>query len=331
MIAGDATTPLITVITAVRNGARFLQETIDSIRAQTTPDWEYVIVDDASEDESVAIVERAAREDPRFRLLKRASVGGPYVAANDGLREARGRYVARIDADDLATPNRFEVQLSFLRDHPKLRACGGLDRPMNETGELVPIILQVPLRPGTLRWRLCVTTDLVHSSAFVERSALEELGGYRPLPLAQDWRLWCELSRRGWLGVVPEVVVHRRAHRGQVSAREGVLQTDLALEVAQEHLQALSGLRWPMEDVRLLRLAVHGLGVGLRRGLRVIDRWADLWKADGSLAPDERRDLEAWTRWIKRRYIRRRGEELPVVGSVVRRGLDLRTKLRSTR
>lgn len=331
MIAGGATAPtnpLITVLTAVRNGARFLEETIASIRAQTMTDWEYIVVDDASEDESVAIVERVMRSDPRLRLLKRASVGGPYVAANDGLREARGRYVARIDADDVAPSSRFDVQLSFLKDHPQLRACGGLDRPMSETGELLSVVQQVPLGAGALRWRLCVTTDLVHSSAFVERSAFEELGGYRPLPLAQDWRLWCELSRRGWLGVVPDVVIHRRAHGGQMSARDPDLQTGLALDVARDHLQALTGLPWPIEDVRLLRLAVHGRGVGLRRGLQLIDRWASLWKADGSLSPDERQDLAAWTRWIKRRYVRSFGEALPMVGPIVRVGLNARARLR---
>jgi hypothetical protein len=178
---------------------------------------------------------------------------------------------------------------------------------------------------------LCVTTDLVHSSAFVERAAFEEIGGYRPLPLAQDWRLWCELSRRGWLGVVPEVVIHRRAHSGQVSAREGELQTDFALDVARDHLHALTGEEWPIEDVRLLRAAVHGRGVGLRRGLQMIDRWAAAWKEDRSLSPDEYQDLASWTRWIKRRYVRCWGEALPVAGPLVRMGLSARTKLKQTR
>ncbi|MGH9201995.1 MAG: glycosyltransferase family 2 protein, partial [Vicinamibacterales bacterium] len=84
------TDPLVTVLTAVRNGARYLPQTISSIRSQTVSDWEYVIVDDASEDDTTDMVEQAMVEDPRIRLLRRETRGGPYIAANEGLAVARG-------------------------------------------------------------------------------------------------------------------------------------------------------------------------------------------------------------------------------------------------
>ena len=100
--------PTVTVLTAVRNGAAHLAETIASVQAQTFGDWEYVIVDDGSTDDTVAIIERHAADDPRIRLVRRADSGGPFAAANTGLAEARGDYVARIDADDIALPRRLE-------------------------------------------------------------------------------------------------------------------------------------------------------------------------------------------------------------------------------
>src|ERR1035437_5174793 len=103
--------PKVTVLTAVRNGAPYLSETIANIQAQTFSDWEYVIVDDNSDDETIEIVEAARRKDSRLKLLRREISPGPYVAANDGLRIARGGYIVRIDADDLCPPSRIEKQL----------------------------------------------------------------------------------------------------------------------------------------------------------------------------------------------------------------------------
>src|SRR5438876_4123011 len=115
--------PRVSVVTAVRNGGRFLAETIASIRAQTFTDWEYIIVDDASDDDTRAVVEEQMRVDSRLRLLRREHSGGPYVAANDGVRAALGEYIIRIDGDDLSPPYRIAHQLSYLKAHGRYRAC----------------------------------------------------------------------------------------------------------------------------------------------------------------------------------------------------------------
>lgn len=324
------TAPLVTVLTAVRDGVRFLPETIASIRAQTIPDWEHVIVDDASTDDTVALVERAASEDARVRLVKRTEPGGPYVAANDGLALARGRYIARIDSDDLAPPNRLEVQLGFLAERPHLRACGGFQRRMGQTGELFPDVWHVPELPGVLRWRLCFGADPPHSSAFVERGAFDEIGGYAPLPLAQDWRLWSQLSLRRWLGIVPDVVVFRRVHGDRLTEREASRQDEFGNDVAVEHLEALSGERWALEDIRLLRGVVRREAVPLRVGLHVLDRWVALWRADDTLTTAERKDLSSWTGRLRRYHVRRWAEGLPVAGRVVRFGGNATGALRRT-
>lgn len=316
------TVPQITVLTAVRNGSRYLHEAIASIRAQSFEDWEHVIVDDASQDNSVEIVERAAAEDDRIRLVRRETSGGPYVAANDGLAIARGRYIARIDADDVAAPGRLENQHRFLTQNTHLRACGGFHRGITPTGELFPAVRRLPVSPGVLRWRLCLAADPAHSSAFVERDAFQELGGYAPLPLAQDWRMWCELSRRGWLGIIPDVVVYRRIHDERLTEQEGPRQTQFAVEVAREHISVLSGQQWRAEDVQLLRDVAHGRAAALREGARALERWAALWRTDDALSFEERRELGAWTRWLKRRHFRRWGESLPVTGPLVRFALS---------
>lgn len=314
------TGPQITVLTVVRNGSRYLSEALASIRAQSFEDWEHVIVDDASDDSSVEIVERAAAEDDRVRLVRRASSGGPYVAANDGLSLARGQYVARIDADDVATPERLEKQHRFLQQHVTMRACCGFHRGIAATGELFPAERRFPVSPGVLRWRLCMAADPAHSSAFVERDALHDIGGYAPLPLAQDWRMWCELSRRGWLAVFPEVVVYRRVHGERLSELQGPRQQKYAVDVAREHIRALSGHQWAAEDVHVLREVAHRRSAPLLDGVRVVDRWAALWRSDETLSASERAELGSWTKRLKSGHVRRWAESLPVTGSFVRAG-----------
>lgn len=312
--------PLISVVTAVHNGARFIGEAIASVRAQSISDWEYIIVDDASADETVEIVAAMSEEDPRLRLIRRNEIGGPYIAANDGLGVCTGRYIARIDADDLAPVDRFERQLAFLADNPELRACGGFYRTITQTGDAAPYIRRFPTSPGAVRWRLCLALDLPHSSAFVERAAFVELGGYRPLALAQDWRLWCELSRRCWLGIVPEVVAFRRVHSERLTDTSASMQARFASEVAQEHINALSGEMWTLDDVDLLRRAAHGQPEPLRDCIAVLDRWASLWDRDGRLTAAERELLRRWTRMTKLRDARVWGERQPVLGPIVRVG-----------
>src|SRR5437763_92199 len=115
-------TPKVTVLTAVRNGAEYLPETIASIRSQSFTDWEYILVDDASTDETPGIIEAAVRSDSRFRMLRRELAGGPYTAANDGIKEARGRYIIRTDADDLSPADRIAKQYRFLEENQQFRA-----------------------------------------------------------------------------------------------------------------------------------------------------------------------------------------------------------------
>src|SRR5579872_1577096 len=85
--------PHVTVLTAVRNGAQHVGETIASIQRQTFKDWEYIFVDDASTDDTLSVITEHQRSDPRLRVIRREVSAGPYTAANDGLREALGKYV----------------------------------------------------------------------------------------------------------------------------------------------------------------------------------------------------------------------------------------------
>jgi glycosyltransferase involved in cell wall biosynthesis len=304
--------PLVTVLTAVRNGARHLAATVESIRNQTFTDWEYLIVDDASTDETVLMVEDMERRDPRVRLLRRSTSAGPYVTANDGLREARGTYVVRTDADDLSTPNRIEAQLNFLGAHSEYRACVSYWQGFNDAGIIPHTVTPVARNSRVFRWALLLSSPSIHSAVCFKREAMEEIGGYRELPLSQDYRLWCELSRRGWLGTIPEVLCYVRNHGRRASYSDPELQRRLAVEVLADHIFALTGERWSDADLAALRLVGHSQRMPVEQGIQLLDRWDRLWHAATDLTAEDRRELARLSAFRRWKHLRANGREQPV-------------------
>src|SRR5579862_1738644 len=111
-------TPIVSVITTVHNGMPYLPVAIESIQKQTFPDWEYIIVDDGSTDDTSETLKAYSRQDPRLRIVTNAQCLGPFPSANRALGEARGRFIARLDADDEALPSRLGKQIDYLEKSP---------------------------------------------------------------------------------------------------------------------------------------------------------------------------------------------------------------------
>lgn len=290
--------PEVTVLTAVRNGALLLPQTVSSVQVQTFSDWEYVIVDDASDDETPKVLKELSQKDERVRTVLRSERGGPYAAANEGLRIARGRYIVRIDADDIAAAHRVERQVHFLKG-TGLRACGSFwQRLLNE--KVVPAARDAS-SPRILKWWYCVGQVVAHSTACFEREAFEEIGCYRELAASQDLRMWCEFARRDWLGIVAEVLVTVR-RPGVITSSNTALQEQLAVDVIVDHLNALSPDTWSEDDVRALRPAWSGQKLPTR--LHSLDRWMRLWRSDGALSVEDLRDLRRLARAVRWRMTR---------------------------
>lgn len=304
--------PEVTVLTAVRNGALYLSETIASIQAQTFSDWEYIIVDDNSDDNTVELVEAARREDPRLRLLRRDSSAGPYVAANDGLREARCRYIVRIDADDLCPRHRIERQLEFLAVHREYRACVSYWQGFSHNGLIPNTVTPIPGNPRVFRWALLLRGPSIHSSVCFEREAMDEIGGYRELPLSQDYRLWCELTRRGWLGTIPEVLSYVRYHEKRASFQRKTLQAECGLDVLSDHLTALTGETWSRADLEALRAVGLSLPDCVEKGIEMLDRWDRFWQAAPDLTPQDREELAQLSTFRRWKHLRSNARRQPL-------------------
>jgi glycosyltransferase involved in cell wall biosynthesis len=297
----EGTVTLVSVVTCAHNAERYVGEAIESIRAQTYEDFEYILVDDCSTDRTLEIFERYARSDRRIRAIRRTEQGGPYVAANDGFSAARGRYIARLDADDISVPHRLERQLAFLESRPDLRACAS-DISFLDSSTETTFHDDFPSSTGAVKWRLFFRT-FMPSTTLVERSAWADVGGFRALPLSQDLRFWCDLARRGWLGFVGEPLVFWRRHEQQLSEQRYELQQTLADDVLLDHVAALGGSDWTKQDIGVLRW-IGVRPIATRAAWPILDRFEALWRRDDALTGAEREELAAFT--VRLRSMHRR-------------------------
>src|SRR4051812_26679567 len=118
-----AASPTVSVLMAVYNGEQYLREAVNSILSQTFKDFEFIIIDDGSTDRSPELLASYARADSRVKLISRPNKG-LTKSLNEGLHAARGEFVARMDGDDISLPERFERQVSYLREHPEVVLVG---------------------------------------------------------------------------------------------------------------------------------------------------------------------------------------------------------------
>jgi hypothetical protein len=193
----------------VLNGAAFLGAAVDSVLGQSWPDLELVIVDDGSTDDSVAIAQR--RGDPRVVVIRNQRTLGLPAALNVGLRRASGAFVARLDQDDVAHPDRIARQAAVLRRDPALVLLGSQARLIDQTGAAIGAVRRC-VEADSIRWYCLFDNPFVHSSVmFRRREVFEELGGYdESLPYAEDWDLWSRVIQRHEARNLPEVLIDYR-------------------------------------------------------------------------------------------------------------------------
>ena len=327
--------PSVTVLTAVRNGARYIADTVASIRSQSFEDWEHIVVDDASDDETPGLVEEMAAKDQRIRLLRREVSGGPYRAANHALREAAGRFVVIIDGDDVAQPDRIKNQIEFLESHPELRACAAGWQDIDASGTRIGDARMPPSKTSrSLSWALPVVSGVVHSTMCIRRTTMIEIGGYPELSIAGDYAVWLELARRNWLGVAPQVVVEYRKHSSGISRNFEKLRSE-CLSILGPHMTAMTGEVWEPGAIDALWSAGRWHPVALADGFASFDRWERGWRADPSLSSDDRRVLRRLSARLRARLLKwnHRGELGAAVTGLarwVRLQIEPRARTRAT-
>ena len=195
--------PEVSVIMTVYNGERYLNEAIRSILDQTFEDLEFVIIDDGSTDGTPEILEKL--RDPRVRILIQEN-RGLTASLNRGIRESRGRLIARMDADDISHPERIERQVTYLREHPDVGLVGTRTAFIDENSHVVGIY-PIALSDARIRKRMMKGNIIFHGSVMFRRTCTDEVGMYREVfACSQDYDLWLRISERYRLANLNEVL-----------------------------------------------------------------------------------------------------------------------------
>ncbi|MBN1585110.1 glycosyltransferase family 2 protein [Candidatus Uhrbacteria bacterium] len=197
----------ISVIMPVYNAADTVSETLDSLLVQTYGNFEVLAVDDGSTDSSRDIIRKYAAEDGRIRLIERETNGGVAAAINTGLGLADGEFIARIDADDLARPYRFQKQVDFFRQHPEVGILGGGYAPFREDGTGFEAFH--PTDCLELAWRFVTNTYFCHPSVMFRRGVFEAMGDY-PKVEAEDFAYFSEAIKLFRGANLPEILIDYR-------------------------------------------------------------------------------------------------------------------------
>ncbi len=246
-------TPRLSVMVASYNNAPYLEACLASALNQTFPDFEVLVVDDGSTDNSVEIGGRFVRTDERFRVIRLDQNHGISFARQKALQEARGEYVAILDADDVALPARFEKQVKYLDGHPGTVLLGSHCGVIDEEGKRKRV-KKAPLHDMEIRWFLTFGNCLHHSTVMYRREPALRCGGYdTELQCGEDMDLLSKLLKSGCASAIPEVLGLWRTHRKSLthSLRQRELEADY-LKVVQRSLQSHLGRSVEMDVVSSL-------------------------------------------------------------------------------
>jgi glycosyltransferase involved in cell wall biosynthesis len=196
---------------AVYNGECYLRETIDSILAQTSQDFEFLIINDGSTDSTQEIIQSYG--DPRIRLVDNEHNLGLTRSLNKGLQLAKGEFIARQDGDDVSEPERLAKQVAFLETHPEVALVGTWYKEIDAQGKPISDG-NLPCDYTQIRWHLLFYCPFVHSAVMLRKSAvLEKIGFYNEaLSYSMDYELWQRIARDLLVANLDEYLVKLRVN-----------------------------------------------------------------------------------------------------------------------
>lgn len=210
--------PVISVIMPVYNAATYLREAIESVLNQTYRDFEFIIINDGSTDNSEEIIK--SYTDPRIVYLKNEKNSKLIYTLNRGIDEAKGVYIARMDADDICRPERFHLQKAMLDNEPSLSVVASVIKQINEKGGVAK---EWPLDKKTVTWqairkKMPVEDCIAHPSVMIRSQVLKEFRYKKYQKNIEDYDLWLRLLNRGHrIGKVPLELLDYRVHSASVT------------------------------------------------------------------------------------------------------------------
>lgn len=244
--------PEVSVLMTVYNGASRLRQAVESILTQTYDNFEFIVIDDGSTDETSSILD--SYSDLRIVRLRNETNLGLTQSLNMGLETARGEYVARQDCDDRSMPSRLAKQVAYFNTHPSTILHGTAAREVGASGEDFGVHSQ-PRGDTTIRWKLLLHNAFIHSTVMLRRRTLNKHNlKYNPeLTYSQDFDLWSRLLPYGQVANLEDKLVDLNLHPGQITHTAWEDQQKIGDQISRRNIAAM-GLDISFTDHELATL-----------------------------------------------------------------------------
>jgi len=248
----SAAEPIVSVLLPTFNSEKFLRQTVNSIMNQTFQDFELLVVDDASKDSTRAILQSYG--DSRIRIIDGPGKG-LAAALNHGIRQARGKYIARIDADDMAMPTRFEKQVNFLDAHADISIVG----THQEHFGAYSWVHKPQADPDIIKSVLLFLCDICHSTLMLRKEDFLKHGFFYPEEsLQEDYELWTQIMGTLRFSTIPEVLALYRVHGGSITDEKERKLVEYERNISKNALKEYFGLCVDIHDMDLLQRRHNG-------------------------------------------------------------------------
>lgn len=248
------TPPLVSVVMPVLNQQDYIRLAIDSILSQTLADFELIIIDDGSTDDTAQIIRTYI--DKRIVTIKNEQNCGIAASLNRGIENARGKYIARMDADDISLPGRLKKQVDFMEANPEIGVLGSNAEVIDGKGN-TKYSIKFPESHHLILWSFFFFDPIVHPSVMFRRDLVTQMGGYRDLrertqdSFPEDYDLWTRLVQTTWFSNLADVLLKLRKHESGTTHVHLASVNKHSVSISQGYFEDFLGQPVPRETVEI--------------------------------------------------------------------------------
>ena len=271
-------TPLVSVVMPAFNCAQYIEEAIESILSQTFVDFEFIIIDDGSEDLTLTIIKKYSVLDARIIIFRNKKNIGLIKSLNIGLKLAKGKYIARMDADDVSRSSRFAKQVCFMEKHPEVGILGTAYEVIDEEGKCINQFRQ-PTEDEGIRWQYLFHNSFCHPSIIIRKSVINHNNlRYEKYLYAEDYKFISQILKYSKGANYPEYLIQWRRSQTQISSRKSKHQQRTANQISRENIAFLMGREFlTIEEVKKLRNLFYRRSSVQEGELTLLTKWIEIF------------------------------------------------------
>jgi glycosyltransferase involved in cell wall biosynthesis len=308
--------PLISVIIPAYNAENTIAIAIESILQQSFQDFECILIDDGSTDATRSIINSFAIKDQRIVSVFNEENMGVSNSLNKGLNISRGKFIARLDADDISLPDRLEKQIAYFSTHTNVDLLGGRYIAIDEYGQELFISPPFFESDFLIRWRMLFCNSFITSTVMIRKSVVQKIGGFNTNKLySQDYDMWIQVIQTGKVANLPDVLIKLRRWPKMISFQHKEEQFEIAQMISWQHFQSVISLPGiTREDYTCFQNYFTG-GLGLvhtQLELALAKQWLHIYRFFCKIQPHTQSEQRQLNNWMKNNVIQTRSTVLRV-------------------